>query len=214
MLLIHIWLFARSGFQYKNEIKVFNIINNSISNCRECVFFFFHRNKLAVCFWFAQTHFRWIVLNWLKKHQTRRNEWNYFEIKWKWKETAWVIMISLSGISTKYGKYCITDKLNWNEMKGANYRQSLTRHVLIIDSSFIKNFHQKTNSMFITILDERKVFHRPKFGKFPRTCSKLFLTLATCFIVSFSFAAKSWVRIQWGLLTLYLLIVTQSWLLL
>ena len=32
-LLIHSRLFVRSEFQYRNESKVFSIVNNSISNC-------------------------------------------------------------------------------------------------------------------------------------------------------------------------------------
>ena len=40
-LLIHSWLFARNEFQHSNESKVFSILNNLISNCRDCFSFFF-----------------------------------------------------------------------------------------------------------------------------------------------------------------------------
>ena len=56
-LLIHNLFLVRSEFQYRNESKVFSIVNNSISNCRDCFSFFFKKIELLSFFELSQLNF-------------------------------------------------------------------------------------------------------------------------------------------------------------
>ena len=47
-LLIHFWLSANSEFQHRKEIKVFSIVNNSRSNCRNCFSVFTKSDLISI----------------------------------------------------------------------------------------------------------------------------------------------------------------------